>query len=123
MSYKGRGKRRNMKTTAERRLRLIEILCKRRKETLDNLAYELNVSKRTIRYDIEVLSVSFPIYTLTGPYGGVFIADGYQLGMRYLTDAQYELLDRLMKPLSGTDKELLHTIIQTFRKPDIRGRK
>ena len=109
-----------MKSTAERRLRLIEILCKRRKETLDNLAYELNVSKRTIRYDIEVLSTSFPIYTLTGHYGGVFIADGYQLGMRYLTDAQYELLDRLMKPLSGADRELLHTIIQTFRRPNVR---
>ena len=112
-----------MKTTAERRLRLIEILCRRRKETIENLAYEFNVSTRTIRYDIEVLSVSFPIYTLTGPYGGVYIADDYQLGMRYLTDAQYKLLDRLMTHLTGADKELLHTIIQTFRKPDVRGRK
>ena len=123
MSYKGREKRRNMKTTTERRLRLIEILCRRRKETIENLAYEFNVSTRTIRYDIEVLSVSFPIYTLTGPYGGVYIADDYQLGMRYLTDAQYKLLDRLMTHLTGADKELLHTIIQTFRKPDVRGRK
>ena len=111
-----------MKTTAERRLRLIEILCKRRKETLDNLAYELNVSKRTIRYDIEVLSVSFPIYTLTGPYGGIFIAGNYQLGMKYLTDSQCELLERLLETAEGAEKEILHSILKTFRKPDIKGK-
>ena len=112
-----------MKNTAERRLRLIEILCKRRRETIDNLAYELCVSKRTIRYDIEILSVSFPIYTTTGPYGGVFIASGFNLGMRYLTDSQCELLERLLEMVEGTDKQTLHIIIKTFRKPEIKGKK
>ena len=111
-----------MRNTAERRLRLIEILCKRRRETIESLANELKVSMRTIRYDIEVLSLSFPIYTTTGPYGGVFIAGNYQLGMKYLTDSQCELLEKLLEKLEGTDKETLHIIIKTFRKPEVKGK-
>ena len=111
-----------MKNTAERRLRLIEILCRRKHETIESLAYELKVSKRTIRYDIEILSLSFPIYTTTGPYGGVFIAGNYQLGMKYLTDTQCELLERLFEMAEGAEKEILHSILKTFRKPDIKGK-
>ena len=54
---------------------------------------------------------------------GGYIAGDYQLGMRYLIDAEYKLWDRLMPPFDGPDKELLHTIIQTFRKLDVRDRK
>ncbi len=122
MSYKGRSVERKMKNTAERRLRLLGILCKRKRETIERLSYELKVSKRTIRYDIEVLSLSFPIYTTTGPYGGVFIAGNYQFGMKYLTDTQCELLERLLEKLEGNDKEILHSILNTFRKPDIKGK-
>ena len=78
-------------------MRLIEILYKRKRETLDNLAYELNVSKRTIRYDIEVLSYTYPIYTTTGPYGGIYIEDTFRLGMKYLTENQCERLKCLFQ--------------------------
>ena len=110
-----------MKNTAERRLRLLEILCKRKHETLDNLAYQLNVSKRTIRYDIEILSYTYPIYTTTGPYGGIYIEDNFRLGMKYLTDNQCELLERLLETQEGKDKEVLHSIIKTFKKPEIKS--
>ena len=53
-----------MMKTAERRVALLSILCERRKETLDNLAFELQVSKATIKRDIVILSLSYPIYTL-----------------------------------------------------------
>ena len=81
-----------MRNTAKRRLRLLEIQCKRKRETLDNLAYELKVSKRTIRYDIEILSYTYPIYTTTGPYGRIYIEDTFRLGMKYLTENQCERL-------------------------------
>ena len=86
-----------MRNTAERRLRLLEILCKRKHETLDNLAHELKVSKRTIRYDIEILSYTYPIYTTTGPYGGIYIEDSFRLGMKYLTKNQCERLKCLFQ--------------------------
>lgn len=51
-------------TSNERRNALLEILSMRRFETLENLAFEFGVSKRTIRYDIEILSLTYPIYTV-----------------------------------------------------------
>ena len=38
--------------TFERRMEIIDILSERRKEQVDNLAFELNVTERTIRNDI-----------------------------------------------------------------------
>jgi hypothetical protein len=42
----------------ERRQALIELLCRRRHDTYENLAKEFNVCKRTIQYDIEELTLS-----------------------------------------------------------------
>jgi len=55
---------------SERRQRLLELLCLRRHDTYDNLAYEFNVSKMTIRRDITALMCSYPIETVRGRYGG-----------------------------------------------------
>ena len=40
----------------ERRQKILEILCVRRQETMENLAQEFNVTIRTIRNDIEELT-------------------------------------------------------------------
>ena len=81
-----------MKNTVERRQMILAILCERRYEKIDNLATEFNVSRRTVRYDIDVLAYSYPLYTEKGKYGGVYVSDGFRLGMKYLTDKQYEIL-------------------------------
>ena len=47
--------------------------------------------------------------------------DGFRFGMKYLTGIQYELLERLLEVLEGRDKETLHSIIKTFKKPEISG--
>lgn len=41
----------------ERRQKILEILCVRRQETMENLAQEFNVTTRTIRNDIEELTL------------------------------------------------------------------
>ena len=65
-------------SAAERRKSLIEILCLRRHDTYDNLAYEFGVSKMTIRRDVAILMCSYPIETVRGRYGGsVKIKDDY----------------------------------------------
>ena len=56
--------------TAERRYEIMKILCRRRYETIRNLASEFGVSMRTVQRDIESLSRTEPIYTQTGKYGG-----------------------------------------------------
>ena len=47
-----------MLRTTERRISILHILCERRKETLENLAFELGVSRNTIQRDIEALSLT-----------------------------------------------------------------
>lgn len=64
--------------TAERRLKLMSLLCKRRHETMSNLATEFGVSVRTIQRDIDEISDMVPVYVKTGRYeGGVYMMDGY----------------------------------------------
>lgn len=101
----------------ERRICIIETMCKRRYDTIDNLAFEFNVSRRTIRYDIEILSCSYPIYTTKGTGGGVHIMDGYRLGMKYFTDSQTEFLERISKNLTGADLKTAQTMLAAFRQP------
>ena len=62
--------------TAERRNEIMRILCRRRHESISNLADEFGVSTRTILRDIEVLSIKEPIYTQCGRYGGGGMMNG-----------------------------------------------
>ena len=55
----------------ERRLKIVEELQNRRRDTYSNLAFEFSVSKRTIQYDVEILSCFYPIETISGKGGGV----------------------------------------------------
>lgn len=76
--------------TAERRREIIKILCKRRHETIKNLASEFGVSVRTIQRDIESLSITEPIYTQSGKYtGGVYVVDVYFVERMYMTIPKY----------------------------------
>ena len=42
----------------QRRLAIMELLCSHRHDTRENLAFEFGVSKRTIEYDVSILSLS-----------------------------------------------------------------
>lgn len=101
-------------TSNERRNALLEILSMRRFETLENLAFEFGVSKRTIRYDIEILSLTYPIYTVQGNGGGIHVYENYRLGKSYLKKDQQELLERLLPNLNGKDATTMKEIIKTF---------
>ena len=84
-----------MQSAIERRQRIIEILNERRYEKRKNLAFELNVSSRTIERDIEVLACSYPIDTKVGKAGCIYVQDGFDLYERYLTAKQYGVLEEL----------------------------
>lgn len=103
-------------------MNILDVLCERRFETIENLAFEFSVSIRTIKYDIEALSLSYPIYTVTGPGGGVHITDDYRHGKKYLTDTERDLLERLSKGLDGQDAITLRAIMSKFT-PAINGGK
>ncbi len=102
-------------TPTERRQRLLEVLCLRRHDTCDNLAFEFHVSTATIRRDLEVLMCSYPIETVRGRYGGgVKVADGYYLHRRVFTKKQAALLRKIREQLSGDDLETLDSILLQF---------
>lgn len=99
----------------ERRQQILELLCQRRKDTMQNLAAELGVSERTIRRDVEILTRSYPLETVCGRYGGgVRVADWYHLDRQRMSPRQTALLRRLATCLQGEDLEVMEQILLKF---------
>lgn len=101
-------------TASERRNAILEVLCLRRFETVENLAFEFGVTGRTIRNDILMLSLKYPIYTTQGNGGGIHVDEKYRLGKSFLKEEQQELLQRLLPQLNGKDSEIMRSIINKF---------
>lgn len=102
-------------TPTERRMEIIKVLCKRRSETMENLAEEFGVTSRTIRNDIDYLSLSYPIETVRGRYGGgVRIIGDFDLDRKYLNSQQKTLLEKLKESLSGQELSIMNTILSDF---------
>ena len=95
----------------ERRRRLIAVLYERQTDTVGNLAFEFDVSSHTIRHDIRVPELEYPIYTKVGAGGGVFILDSSRLQQRWLTVRQRELLLDVCGVLDDEQALLMKSII------------
>lgn len=99
----------------ERRQAIWHALCQRRKETVKQLAVEFGVSPRTIRYDIEALTLSYPLETVRGRYGGgVKLADWYHPTRKTLCMEQMALLKRMAISLDSDDLTVMNSIISQF---------
>lgn len=104
-------------TAIERRQAILEALCERRREIIENLAYEFGVSIRTIKRDILELSLSYPVFTVSGRYhSGVYIADDYYLGKQYLTEEQQDLIISLKSLVGDDQRRILESIVKKFGK-------
>ena len=104
-------------TADERRGAILDIICARRYETIDNLAFELEVSRRTIQRDVLHLSLRFSIYTMQGKGGGILIAEDFRWSAKYLSSEQLALLNKLGSKLKGKDAEIMASIIKMFSMP------
>lgn len=112
--------------TTERRNAIMEVLAKRRHDKISNLASEFGVSERTIRRDIEILSLTEPIRTEAGRYGGgIYVLDSYYKRKKYLNSAQIFVLQKILSYnesvttafLTIEDVENLEEILIDFTKP------
>lgn len=102
-------------TPTERRMEIIKVLCRRRQETMENLAEEFGVTSRTIRNDINYLSLSYPIETVRGRYGGgVKIVGDFDLDRKYLSSKQKNLLEKLKDGLVGQELLIMNSILNEF---------
>lgn len=61
---------------------MIATLYERHNDIVGNRAFEFDASFNTIRNDIRVLELKYPIYTRMGAGGGVFILDSSRLQQR-----------------------------------------
>ena len=108
-----------MKDTAERRIEIIKYLCKCRASTVEQLAFEFEVSTKTISRDLTLLSLSHPIEVRQGRGGGVFVMEGYRLGKVYLKDRQETVIRKYIEIAPVEDKEDLESILTDFAKPKV----
>ena len=114
--------------TAERRKALMTLLCRRRHETISNIAIAFGVSERTIRRDIAVLSTSEPIYTQAGKYGGVYVMEHYQMDRMYFQDAEAAVCQKLLTIaktevpciLTKAEFQTLQNIVEMYTKPSLK---
>ena len=117
--------------TDERREELLRLLCRRRHETIKNLASEFGVSERTIRRDVEVLSLTKPLDTQAGRYGGgVYIMDGYSMDRMYMKEGELAVLQKIsciVKEkdclLTEEEKKILDSIIWDYSEQRLSKRK
>jgi len=78
--------------TAHRRMEIISILAAKGHTTMRELAWELEVSRRTIMNDIIALSFDYPVCTKPGEGGGVFITENYKPYVNTLTPTEQKTL-------------------------------
>jgi predicted DNA-binding transcriptional regulator YafY len=99
---------------AHRRMEIISILAARGHATMGELAWELDVSRRTIMNDVMLLSFDYPIYTKQGEGGGVFITENYKPYANTLTQTELETLCKIYGRAEGKEKEILFRIIHKY---------
>lgn len=102
-------------TATERQEQIMATLRKERRATVGQFAAAFNCSERTVLRDLETLSVSFPLITVQGRYGGgVTLAEWYQPQQATLCPEQLETLRRLMISAGQEDRAILGSIIDQF---------
>lgn len=90
---------------------MIAALYERHNDAVGNRAFEFDVSFHTIRNDIRVLELEYPIDTRMGAGGGMFILDSSRLQLCWLTVRQRELLVDVCSVLDDERALLMKSII------------
>lgn len=91
----------------ERLIRLsfiTEYLTLNKKTTAEELASKLNVSKKTIYRDIELLSsMEVPIYMQPGRHGGIHILESYVISKKLISDEEQMNILSALKIVEDTE--------------------
>jgi len=104
-------------TAPDRRERIAAMLRKERRVTIANLASAFGCSKRTIRYDIDALTLSgFPVVTIQGRHGGgVELMEGYHPQSPFLSPEQMiALRDAIKNTVDPVARMTLGSILDQF---------
>ena len=101
---------------AERRAELIRILRIRRRDTVPNLAHELNVHESTIRRDLLTLTVDegYLIDTVQGNGGGIVYSGQKYPYKGILSQEQIKVLIALKKHADAHQYSVLNEILESL---------
>lgn len=104
---------------SSRLLALLMMLQRRRKATAGVLAEELGVSVRTLYRDIAALmEAGVPLWTETGPHGGVHLMEGWQTKLDGLTAPEASALFLSGAPKALSDLGLASVAVNARAKVD-----
>lgn len=106
-----------MKSTSDRRLAIRDFISDKRHTTIKELMDEFDVSKSTIRRDLDAITDSASFYMTPGNGGGIHAIDGWYASRRYLSAEQEALLTRLSSGLQEDDLKVMQGILAAFGKP------
>ena len=102
---------------ADRLLAIMMLLQVRGKLTAQALAQELEVSERTIYRDVEALSIAgVPVYSESGPGGGIGLLESYCTTLTGLTDAEAAAIFLLSIPAPLEDVGISADLRSALRK-------
>lgn len=101
-------------TTTERREEILRMLVSSRHEQVNNLAALFDVNERTIRNDITALSASYPIYTVQGNGGGIFMMDNYHPYKNVLSQQQTKVLEGLLPKANDEEQVVLENLLREY---------
>jgi predicted DNA-binding transcriptional regulator YafY len=106
-----------MSLRADRLLSLMLYLQAKKSMTAGELAERLEVSERTVYRDVEALSMAgVPVYTQSGPGGGIFLDEGYRTSLSGLTAQEIQSLFVASAPGPLEDLGLARVVEQSLLK-------
>ena len=98
-----------------RRAEMENFISQRQRVSMQELCDTFAVSMNTIRTDVDVLSLTYPIQTTRGRYNdGIGFIDGYRPKNARLTPIQRDFLYRIMCKVSNSDQEIVQSILHDF---------
>ena len=98
----------------ERQAAIWDIVFQRKYETVPNLAHELGVCIRTVYGDVSEMKERYPIETIPGKYGGVYLIHKPHNAQKYLTPAQEKTLQNLLNSQPIEIQQILQSILDAF---------
>lgn len=102
----------------ERRHQLWLIVFRRKKVSVQELADELEVCTRTIRYDLAHMIGSYPIITVRGKYTGCVTLEDEKVELNgVLTEKQIRFLFRVHSEMQGDDASAMWDILMVLTSP------
>lgn len=98
----------------ERQKEILKMLIARRKDSMSNIAKDLNVTLRTIAGDIAVLKKEYPIITSRGNNGGAQVDAAYHPYRDSFSIEQTQTLIDLLNRATKDERTILNQLIREF---------